>query len=405
MLSVHMAQKKRQHIIPRTYLKAFTDPTRPDGLPEDSPFEPPVWVIDKSFKSEPQSKSPEHRTFWKPYFYKLDEDSDTLPVIEEALSKLEGKYPLVLKKICNREALTDEELNYIALFIDTLSRRTEPSIQHRQSQINKVEELYRYVDQAHNQSQDMSDEVWKGSHEIAKKRIIDGAGTLSSLILKAGITFIFNHTELTFFSSDNPVTYQFKHIDDLYKISIPKTWTYQNLVTNEQNFFCYCPLTPTIAVVSSPFIRLPDKASYAWEEITDPNFPFSMNRLTHHWAYSILISHQPQPYGIPQDVVIQVLKRIQNAQPPKGIQFLIYTNKARYALSIDEYEYFDNNPLQQEINFWTDDLKTLHTLAQDDFIEVVHYEDGFERGRIRNLKLYSVSLYPDEPSVMKAHLS
>jgi hypothetical protein len=400
-----MAQNKRQHIIPRTYLKAFTDPTRPDDLPENTPFEPPVWIIDKSFKSEPQSKSPDHKTFWKPYFYKLDEDSDSSLVIEKALSKIENKYPSVLKKICNREVLTDEELMYIALFIDTLFRRTEPSLEHRQSQINKIEELYRHVAQSHNQSQDISDEVWEGSHEIAKKRIIDGAGTLSSLILEAGIIFIFNHSELTFFSSDNPVTYQFGHIDDLYRISIPKTWTYQNIGTNEQNFLYYCPLTPTIAVVSSPFIRLPDKASYAWEEITDSNLPFSMNILTHLRADSVLISHQRQPYGIYQDVAIQFIKRIQNAQPPKGIQFLIYTNKARYSLSVDAYDCFENNPLQPEVNFWTNELETLHTLAQDDFIEVVHYyEDGLERGWIRNLELYSVSLYPDEPSVMKAHL-
>lgn len=89
-----------------------------------------------------------------------------------------------------------------------------------------------------------------------------------------------------------------------------------------------------------------------------------MNILTHRRAYSILISHQPQPYGIHQDVVIQFLKSIQNVQPPKGIQFLIKTNKARYALSVDAYDCFDNNPLQPEFNFWTNDLKTLHTLAK-----------------------------------------
>jgi hypothetical protein len=399
-----MAEKKKQHIIPRTYLKAFTDPNRPDGMPEYIPFEPCVWVTEKSLKSEPQRKSPDHRTFWKPYFYKLDEDNDRSPVIEEALSKIEGKYPRVLKKISNREALTVEELVYIALFIDTLFRRTEPSLEHWQIQINKIEELYRHIDQAYNQSQEISNSVWKGSHEIAKKLIIDRSGTLSSLILAAGLIFVFNHSELPFFSSDNPVTYQFGHIDDLYRVSIPKAWTYPNIQTNEQKFFCYCPLTPTIAVLSSPFIRLPDEAQYVWAETTDPNFPFSMNILTHHRSDYILISHQQKPYGIHQNFAIQFLESIQNAQPPKGIQFLIYTNKARYSLSVDTYKRFDTNPLQPEVYFWTKDFKTLHALAQDDFIEVVHYyEDGVERGGTRYLKLYSVSLYSDEPSVMKAH--
>lgn len=399
-----MAQKKKQHIIPRTYLKAFTDPTRPDGMPEHRPFESSVWVTEKSLKSEPQRKSPDHRTFWKPYFYKLDEDSDSSPVIEEALSKIEGKYPHVLKKVCNREALTIEELIYVALFIDTLFSRTVPSLEHWQSQINKVEELYRHVDQAHNKSQEISDEVWKGSHEIAKKLIIDGAGTLSSLILETGLVFVFNHSDLPFFSSDNPVTYQLEHIDDLHRISIPKAWIYENIGTNEQKFFCYCALTPTVAVVSSPFIRLPNEAPYVWVETQDPNFPFSMNILTHRRADSILISQQPKPYGIHQDFAIEFLESIQNTLPPKGTQFIIYTNKARYSLNVDAYKRFDTNPLQLEVHFWTKDLKTLHTLAQDDFIKVVHYcEDGVETGGTRYLKLYSVGLCPDEPSVMKAH--
>ena len=69
-----------------------------------------------------------------------------------------------------------------------------------------------------------------------------------------GIGMMFS--ELPFLSSDNPVTYQFGHIDDLYRVSIPKDWIYENIGTNEQNFFCYCALTPTIAVISSPFIQL-----------------------------------------------------------------------------------------------------------------------------------------------------
>jgi len=398
-----MAQKKRQHIIPRTYLRAFTDPVRPDGMPDHVPFEPSVWVIEKSLKSEPKRKAPDN-VLWKSYFYNLDEDEDASPVIEEFLSKIEGKYPQALKKISAKEALTGEDLLYIALFIDTLFRRTPPSLEHWQSQINQVEELYRHVDQAYHQSQEISDQVWKGSHEIAKKQIINSAGALSSLVLKAGLVFVFNFSELPFLSSDNPVTYQFGHIDDLYRVSIPKDWIYEDIGTNEQNFFCYCALTPTIAVISSPFIQLPNEAPYAWAETNDPNFPFSMNILTHRKADSVLISHQSKPYGVHQDFAIQFIESIQNTHPPEGIQFLIYTHKARYYLNVDVYERLDTHPLQPEVHFWTKDLVTLHAVAQDDVIEVLHYyENGVEKGGTRHLRLYSVSLHPDEPSVMKAY--
>ena len=338
-----MAQKKRQHIVPRTYLKAFTDPVRPDGMPDHVPFEPSVWVVEKSLRAAPKRKAPDN-VLWKSYFYNLDEDEETSPVIEEFLSKIEGKYPQILKKISSREVLTEEELLYVTLFIDTLFRLTPPSLEHWQSQINKVEELYRHVDQAHNQSQKISDQVWKGSHEIAKKQIISSAGALSSLVLKAGLLFVFNLSELPFFSSDNPVTYQFGHIDDLYRVSIPKDLMYENTGTNGQSFFCYCALTPTIAVISSPFIRLPDEAPYAWAETNDINFPFSMNILTHRKADSVLISHRSEPYGVHQDFAIQFLESIQNNQPPKGIQFLVCTNKARYYLNVDVYECLNTHP-------------------------------------------------------------
>lgn len=396
-----MAQKKEQHIIPRTYLKAFTDPVRPDGMPEHIPFEPSVWVVEKSLKLEPKRKAP-HNILYKSYFYNLENDESTSPVIEEFLSKIEGKYSQALKKISAKEVLTLEELLHIAIFVDTLFRRTPSSLEHQQSQINKVEELYRQFDQSYNQ--EISEQFWKGSHEIAKKSIITSAGVLSSLILKAGLVFVFNLSELTFFSADNPVTYKFVHIDDLYRFGIPKDWTYGNIGTNEQNFFCYCALTPTIALISSPFIRLPSETSYAWAETNDPNFPFGMNILTHRKADSVLISHQSKPYGTHQDLVIQFFASVQNTQQIEGIQFLIYTNKARYCLNVDVYERLTPHPLQTEIHFWTKDFKTLHTIAQDDVIEVVYYyKNGVQTGGTRHLSLNSVSLHPDEPSVMKAN--
>jgi hypothetical protein len=97
-----MAQKKKQHIVPRTYLKAFIDSVRPNGIPEQVPFEPSVWVVEKSLKSEPKRKAPDN-ILWKSYFYNLEEDENASPVIEEFLSKIEGRYPQVLKKYLQRK--------------------------------------------------------------------------------------------------------------------------------------------------------------------------------------------------------------------------------------------------------------------------------------------------------------
>lgn len=103
-------------------------------------------------------------------------------------------------------------------------------------------------------------------------------------------------------------------------------------------------------------------------------------------------------------MVIHFLESILYPQPTKGIKFLIYTNKARYSLNVDAYELIEGPNLFLEVHFWTKDMKTLHMIAQDDVIEVVHYfENDIEKGGTRNLKLHCVSLYPNEPSVMKAY--
>ncbi|MEM6254878.1 MAG: DUF4238 domain-containing protein [Cyanobacteria bacterium P01_D01_bin.156] len=398
-----MVQKKKQHIVPRIYLKAFIDPVRPDEIPEHIPFEASVWVIEKSLTSKPKRKAPSN-ILWKSYFYNLDEDINKLPLIEEFLSKIERKYPSILQKISKKISLTEEDLAYIALFMDTLFHRIPSNLDNIQGFVDEVEDVYRHIDQFNNQNQTVSDQFWRGSHEAAKKQMIYSAGIISSLILHAGLIFIVNSSKVTFFSSDNPVTYQFFHIDELHKFGIPKVWTYEKTLTNEKNFLCYCPLTPTIAVISSPLIRLPNNTRCVWVENKDPSFPFSMNILTNLNAESILISHKPKPYGEDQDFAIQFIRNTSKSGSIEGIRFLVYTEKSRYHLNIDKYKRLDNHPLQPEIQFWTKDLDTLHDIAQDEVIEVVHYyKDGIEIGGTRHLRLYSVSLYPDEPSIMRSY--
>lgn len=394
-----MPQKKKQHFVPKTYLKAFIDPIRPHEIPEHIPFEGYVWVIEKLMSSEAKRKAPEN-ILWKSYFYNLEKDENISPIIEEFLSKIEEKYTKVLKKICAKELLNEEDIIYIAFFIDTLFRRTPKILEHQQSQIYNIIELLLQVDQNYNHNLEISDKAWKASHEMAKKQIVNSAGILSHLILKAGLVFVINLSKIPFISSDNPVTYHLRHIDDLYKVGIPKTWTYSNIGTNKKEFFCYCPLTPMIALISSPFIELPNESAYACRELNDPNFPFTMNIITHNNANSVLISNQPNPYGIHKNFVIRFLQK----ELPKGIQFCIYTSNARHYLNVDKYKYINTHPLKPEVHFWTKDFKTLCIIAQDTVIKVIeYYENGVNTGYTDNLSLYSVSLHPEEPSIIKAN--
>ncbi|MGA1839329.1 MAG: DUF4238 domain-containing protein [bacterium] len=396
-----MAQKRRQHIIPISYQKAFVDPKRPKGIPDNIPFEPAIWMVEKSLESEPKLRSPSN-VLCKSYFYKLEDDDKRFPVIEEALSRIESNYPFILGKIRGKERLSLKEMLDLAVFIDTLLRRTESHIDFRQDQIDTLEELYRKVDRCYNKNEQISNDFWKGSHEFAKKLIISAIGAVAILILKFGIIFVFNKSDLPFFTSDNPVMYEFMHIDDLYRYNVPKAWTYNNVGTNEKQFFCYCALSPDIALISSPFLMKHIENPYI--EVLEMHFPFGMNILTHLRTNSILISCQSKPYGNYQEKAIKIIKFAQNIKLAKGKILLFYTEKARYYLKVNSYDRINKNPIRPEVHFYTEDLKTLHDIARDDNIEVVYfYEDGIEMGGTRNLKFHSVSLQSNCPSVIKAN--
>jgi len=397
-----LSDKKKQHLIPQCYLKSFVDRIPPEGVPE-SKYKPAVWTVDKSLQESPIRKGP-NNALWKPYFYNLDEDDLNKPHVENFLSIVENNYSSVLKKIENHEMLNSQDMFNLTLFIDTLFRRTETQINFWQEQIDKLENMYRKVDLAYSGNEDASNEYFTGSHELAKKHVADAAGAITKVVLQAGFSIIVNNSDMLFFSSDHPVTYTFKHIDEIYHYNVPESWTYKNIGTNEKKFFCYCPLTPRYSFISSPFITSPSENSY--RVIQDPSFVDGMNFLTQLHADSILIASTSKPYDHYQEIAIKRLELVHNFKHPVGQQLRIYTNRARYDIKVSKYERIDDHPIFPKIRFWTNDTNAVKKMANDHHIDLIEfYENGEERGGTRNLKFISVSLHPDTPSVLKADWS
>ena len=130
-------------------------------------------------------------------------------------------------------------------------------------------------------------------------------------------------------------------------------------------------------------------------------FVFSMNFLTHISSESIVISDKPNPYGIYKNNIKKYLEAENLAQQIQGKQILFYTSNSRYWLNVEDYERISDNPIKSKIKFWTSDFKTLKSIAEDEFIETVHfYDNGLERGFTRGLVFHNVSLHKEEPSIM-----
>lgn len=168
-----------------------------------------------------------------------------------------------------------------------------------------------------------------------------------------------------------------------------------------KKFLCYCPLTPKIALFSSPLLKNPSEQKYQCWETDYLQFVFSMNFLTHISSESIVISDKPNPYGIYKNNIKKYLEAENLAQQIQGKQILFYTSNSRYWLNVEDYERISDNPIKSKIKFWTSDFKTLKSIAEDEFIETVHfYDNGLERGFTRGLVFHNVSLHKEEPSIM-----
>lgn len=395
-----MTIKRNHHIIPKLYLKEFADSSRPDDFPENKPYTPAFWKIDKLLESSPVRKSPE-KSFGKNRFYKLSNDTDEYQIIEETLNKVETNYCETLKKLKDKMPLVTKDLLNLIVFVETLHYRIESQIEYWRNKFNEIENIYREVDQSYNNSQKFSDEFWEGSHEISKKLIITGIGAIGKRLTNEGIYILFNESDMPFISSDNPVLWTHGHIDEFQMCNIPSEWLKDEIKTNQKHFFCYCPLTPQIAVFSSPFFNFVGEQIYQYWKTKDVEIVFSMNYLTHISANEVIISNKSNPYGDYEGRFKYYLEGTRTPSYKKGKQILFYTSEARYWLKVKEYKRISDDPIKSKIMFWTDDFETLQLIANDKYVKSVHfYENGTIMGGSRELILQEVSFCVEKPSLI-----
>lgn len=394
-----MSEKKKQHLVPECYLRAFIDPEPPEGvLPSE--YEPAVWVSPKALNRPARRRAPGHKTFWKNRYYNLEGDDPSRPVIEDSLAAIEGKYASALRVLEAGGEPTVHDALWISLFVATMSRRTEAAIDHWQSQIDAIQHLYRQVDRGHNGNEQISDDYWKGAHEGGKRMVLQAAEPLARALLSAGVSIVQNESDLPFFTSDEPVVYNFLHSDDLLDHSLPPGWLRSDVDTNRKEFFCYCALSPRIAFVSSPLIERPRGSIY--RQVTVPDFPVGINILTQLTANEVIVSSSPRPYLHYQDRVKRSLELAQaQLELPAGHELVVYTTRARYDLRVSRYERGGSHPIKPEVRFWTEDIESVRAIADDGEIEqVLFYENRQETGGTRNLVVKSIGTDPETPTVL-----
>jgi len=394
-----MSEKKKQHLVPECYLRAFVDPEPPEGV-SLADYEPAVWVSPKALDGPARRRAPGHKTFWKSRYYNLEGDDPSRPVIEDSLAVIEGKYASVLRNLEAGGEPTISDALCISLFVGTMSRRTEAAIDHWQSQIDAIQHLCRQVDRGHSGNEEISDDYWKGAHEGGKRMVLQAAEPLARALLSAGVSIVQNESDLPFFTSDEPVVYDFLHVDDLLGHSLPQEWLRSGVGTNQKEFFCYCALSPRIAFLSSPLIEPPKGSAY--RQVTTPSFPIGINILSQLTSDEILVSSSPRPYLHYQDKVKRSLELARaQLELSAGHELVVYTTRARYDLRVSRYERGGAHPIEPEVRFWTEDIDSVRAIADDGEIELVlFYENRQETGGTRNLVVKSIGTDSETPTVL-----
>lgn len=124
---------KKQHYVPASYLKKWTDPNCP---PHHEPY---VWVFDKD-GSNPRKRAPSN-IFTETDLYTIENTDGTRDLrLENSLSELESRFTRIRTSKFNfKRELSSEEKIYLCAFVAAAQFRTISSRDHHANQWGNVE--------------------------------------------------------------------------------------------------------------------------------------------------------------------------------------------------------------------------------------------------------------------------
>lgn len=142
----NMTSKKKQHYIPRSYLRAWCDPAVPDR------HEPYVWLMSRA-RPEARRKSPK-TIFFESDLYTVDaDDTDRNLAIEDALMRAEDRFVRVRKSVLSdQKPISEESKEILTTFVAAMHARTIARREWNRSQWNRVrdmaDKMLRVIDEA-----------------------------------------------------------------------------------------------------------------------------------------------------------------------------------------------------------------------------------------------------------------
>lgn len=190
-------EKKRQHLIPNCYLKAWCDPVTPPGHTLS------IWRISMDGATK-KRKSPDKS------FTSTDRYTVTLPsgerslVREDTLSALEGKFVPVLSRIRRRESLNVMDRAHLCMFTAAMHSRTMVQGEHWRKQIAKLHEQIEALERARGAPPETSLATGRMVSTAHLDIVLMGITQMSPLLFQMRMSILVTDDDTGFITSDVP---------------------------------------------------------------------------------------------------------------------------------------------------------------------------------------------------------
>ncbi len=263
---------KKQHFVPRSYLKKWCDTNTPDGQ------EPYVWQFSKDGKIK-KNKSPENIFYENDMYTIIDKNNNRNLVLEHGLQSLEDLFCRIRDDIIIKRKKIDKESKYIiCAFMAAMHSRTICQREHLKSQWqnlldvgNMVQKAYSTATKEQKKSMELSsrlhsngpsltlEEVKELADNPIKKTLFTQIEVEIPLIFSLDLAIFNTYGKPGFITSDNPCLWYdpeaYKR-QPLYRspaiaypsieIRLPVT-PEQFIVLNRQKITGHVDLFPTVA--------------------------------------------------------------------------------------------------------------------------------------------------------------
>ena len=190
-------KKKKQHIIPKCYSKAWCDPATPTG------HKPYIWQISKDGNTR-KKRSPE-KSFRETdrYTIKLPRGKREL-IVENTLMQTENAFVRLLPKIRRRQELNDYDRAHLCVFTAAMFSRTKAKGDHFRKQFRRLHEVVEDLEQAHGAEPKTSLET-KLFVDYAHQYTIGSAlSILPQMFSQMSLAIFETDSEVGFITSDTP---------------------------------------------------------------------------------------------------------------------------------------------------------------------------------------------------------